>query len=138
MRRTVSLIDMTQRIGDFLNDVMDAFSRRGKAIRYHGRLVVHEHVEEAPHWVAFAFTPQIGASILFEVSADNVARLTIQSTRRKDRGKTLLSVDGLVLTPRAEEIVAAFERTISHVHWLGAEHDLSVIQEIRDCWAGID
>lgn len=128
---------MAERIGDFLNDVMDGFGRRGKAIRYRGRLVVQEHLDEAPHWVELWFTPFTGASILLQVSADNVARLTIQSRGRKDRGKVLLSMDGLFLKPQAGEIVSAFERTISSAHRLDKDHAASSLQEIRDCWAGV-
>ena len=123
---------MATRIGDFLNDFMDAFERRGKAIRYKGRLVVKDYCEEAPHWVEIRFTPLTGPSILFQITADNAARLTIQSTRRKDRGTTLLSIGSLVLRPRAEAIVATFERTIS----LSKKAE-SGLKSIRDCWAEI-
>jgi hypothetical protein len=96
----------------FLANVISAFRRRQKAIRYRTRRFEIE-VLENPEKLVISSDLYGGNWLLLEMMEGNLARLEVFSGSGRNRGKVILREEVRRLVDSPSEIVEVFEETVS-------------------------
>jgi hypothetical protein len=122
---------------DFLNDIVEAFQRRSRAISYHGPLETCELDDDGTHCLEIVCRA-LASPVIILVITPSVASLYLRHSGNRQRGKILLRLENMVLVPNCRQIVNAFEQTIFQAHQMTPPNAYGpALDAIRAIWSNL-
>ena len=121
-----------------LDEIMQAFDRRRKAITQWGKIVAEAGPPNEPDWISLRLETRGNADPRIDIADDLTFQFYVIQREGHFGGRTLLKIDGGCLTSQPDRVVRAFEKSIQQL----PRHNASVMSHVdrtrfREIWSDV-
>ena len=120
----------------FLKKCSDSFKRRGKALRYRGRITFSYDPQDSFEWLTILYRASNSPAIMLQLVEGGKVSLYLRSTGSRDRGKVLLRLEGMRTVINPDVMLSVFEWTLGVAYMLKG-NNCDALKEIEEKWQGL-